>query len=138
MGKNTDVPDYADIPGTYVFDGEHSRKGYHLNMFCMSLNQEANREVFRADEAAYLERFPMTSEQRRAVRERDWLGMLRLGGNIYYTFKLAIFDGLSMQNVGGQMSGISEAEFKQMMIAGGRSSKSDSIQTAAAEGGADG
>ena len=30
--------DYDDIPGTYVFDGEHSRKGYHLNMFCMSLN----------------------------------------------------------------------------------------------------
>ena len=29
--------DYSDIPGTYVFDPEHSRQGYHLNMFCMSL-----------------------------------------------------------------------------------------------------
>ena len=26
--------DYRQIPGTYVFDGEHCRKGYALNMFC--------------------------------------------------------------------------------------------------------
>jgi protocatechuate 4,5-dioxygenase alpha chain len=48
--------------------------------------------------------------------------MLRLGGNIYYTFKIAAFDGVSMQHVGGQMSGITEEEFKQMMIDGGRNS----------------
>ena len=42
--------EYDDIPGTYVFDGAHSRVGYSLNMFCMSLNEEANRDEFRADE----------------------------------------------------------------------------------------
>ncbi len=115
-----DHREYEDIPGTYVFDGEHSRKGYHLNMFCMSLNDPANREAFREGEEAYLDRFPMTPEQRQAVLERDWLEMLRLGGNIYYTFKIAIFDGHSMQYVGGKMSGVSEAEFKQMMLDGGR------------------
>ena len=52
--------------------------------------------------------------------ERDWVGMLRLGGNIYYTFKLAALDGLSMQQVGGMMSGVSAEEFARMMIAGGR------------------
>ncbi len=57
-------------------------------MFCMSLNEEANREAFRADAEGYLAKFPMSAEQKRAVLERDWLGMLRLGGNIYYTFKL--------------------------------------------------
>ena len=41
--------DYDDIPGTYVFDGAHSRKGYALNMFCMSLNSQANRDAFSAD-----------------------------------------------------------------------------------------
>ena len=61
--------DYHDIPGTYVMDGAHTRKGYHLNMFCMSLNDPANRELFRAGEAAYLQRFPMTEEQRDAVLE---------------------------------------------------------------------
>ncbi|GGX69168.1 protocatechuate 4,5-dioxygenase subunit alpha [Saccharospirillum salsuginis] len=112
--------DYDDIPGTYVMDGEHCRKGYHLNMFCMSLNKAENRDEFRKDEAAYLDRFKLTPQQRQAVLDRDWLGMLRLGGNIYYTFKLAIFDGRSMQYVGGAMSGITEEDFRQMMINGGR------------------
>ena len=113
--------EYSDIPGTYVFDPDHSRTGYHLNMFCMSLNKPQNRDRFREDEASYLDQFPMTAEQRQAVLERDWVGMLRLGGNIYYTFKIAIFDGLTMQDVGGRMSGVSREEFQQMMIEGGRS-----------------
>ena len=111
---------YHDIPGTYVFDGEHYRKGYALNMMCMSLNDPANRAKFRDSEQAYLDNWDLTPEQRTVVLERDWLGMLRLGGNIYYTFKIAIFYGLSMQHVGSEMSGVTEAEFRQMMIDGGR------------------
>ncbi len=113
--------DYDDIPGTYVMDGDHSRRGYALNMFCMSLNQEANREAFRADEPGYLGSYDLTDDQRDAVLNRDWLGLLRLGGNIYYTFKLAIFDGLTMQQVGASMSDVDAAEFQQMMLDGGRS-----------------
>lgn len=113
--------EYDDIPGTYVFDGAHSRVGYSLNMFCMSLNEEANRDEFRADEDAYLTKFALTRDQRAAVRNREWLRLLQLGGNIYYTFKLAIVDGLSMQDVGALMSGVTTAEFSQMMIDGGRS-----------------
>ena len=112
--------DYNDIPGTYVFDGEHNRKGYHLNMFCMSLNDAVNRDAFRTEPDSYLDRFPLTDEQRKAIEERDWLRMLRVGGNIYYTFKLAIFDGLSMQAAGGAMSGMTEDAFRQMMVDGGR------------------
>jgi protocatechuate 4,5-dioxygenase alpha chain len=114
------MKDYADIPGTYVFDGEHSRKGYRLNMFCMSLNEAANRELFAQDESAYLEGRGLTPEQRNAVLDRDYLEMLKLGGNIYYAFKIAAFDRRSMQYVGGQMSGMTEEEFKEMMIGGGR------------------
>ncbi|GAB5486964.1 MAG: hypothetical protein Pars2KO_05340 [Parasphingorhabdus sp.] len=110
----------AAIPGTYVMTPEQSRKGYALNMFCKSLDHEENREAFRADPEGYVAKFPMSVEQCNTVVARDWLGMLRLGGSIYYTFKLAIFDGLSMQEVGGLMSGISEEEFKKMMINGGR------------------
>ncbi|MEZ8143326.1 protocatechuate 4,5-dioxygenase subunit alpha [Enterovibrio norvegicus FF-33] len=115
--------DYDDIPGTYVFDGQKSRQGYHLNMFCMSLNKAENRDVFRESEAEYLDKYPMTEAQRKAVLARDWLGMLRLGGNIYYTFKLAIFDGLTMQDAGAGMSGngMTVDDFRQMMLSGGRS-----------------
>lgn len=112
--------DYKDIPGTYVFDAEQSRKGYHLNMFCMSLRQADNREAFKADEAGYLDRFPMSDEQREAVLIRDWNGMLRLGGNIYYTSKLAATDGLNFQQLAAIMTGVSQDEYRQMMLEGGR------------------
>lgn len=120
MTRPDDNIDIRDIPGTYVFDKEHSRKGYHLNMFCMSLNEETNRDAFRCDEKAYLERYPMTDAQRQAVLDRQWLEMLRLGGNIYYTFKLAAFDRISMQAVGGAMCGITEDEFREIMLTGGK------------------
>jgi len=114
--------DYLDIPGTYVMDPAHSRKGYQMNMLFMSLNDAENRERFRSDQNAYLDDFKISSAQRQAIVDRNWLEMLRLGGNIYYTFKLAIFDGLSMQQAGALMSGtgMSEEDFKQMMLDGGR------------------
>lgn len=127
--------EYDDIPGTYVFDGEHSRKGYTLNMFCMSLNQAENRDAFRADPAAYLDRWDLTPAQRQAIEDRDWLGLLTLGGNIYYTFKLAIFDGLSMQDVGGSMSGMTGEEFTAMMVAGGRPADGNRHESEWAEAG---
>lgn len=117
-----EVRDYDDIPGTYVFDKECSIKGYHLNMFCMSLNTQEGRDKFKANEEAYLRTFAMSEAQVQAVLKRDFLEMLRLGGNIYYTFKIAAYDGVSMQGAGAAMSGtgMSEAEFRQMMIDGGR------------------
>jgi len=116
----TETRDYDDIPGTYVFDGRRARMGYALNMFCMSLNEAPNRELFTADPDEYLDGYALTAEQRQAVINRDWLRMLQLGGNIYYTFKLAALDGLSMQDVGASMSGVSVEEFSQMMVDGGR------------------
>ena len=115
------MKDYADIPGTYVMDSQQSRRGYRLNMFCMSLNEEANRQKFAANETSYMEQLGVSPEQQQAVVDRDYLELLRLGGNIYYIFKIAILDRRSMQYVGGQMSGMTEEAFMQMMIDGGRS-----------------
>jgi protocatechuate 4,5-dioxygenase, alpha chain len=115
--------DYESIPGTYVYDAERGRIGYALNMFCMSLNRPENRQRFKENAAAYLDRFALTSEQRRTVLERDWLGMLRVGGNIYYTIKIAFCDGLTFQDVAGMMSGVPKETYAQMMLAGGRSPK---------------
>jgi protocatechuate 4,5-dioxygenase, alpha chain len=113
--------DYDDIPGTTVFDAERSRQGYWLNMFCMSLMKAENREIFKKDEPAYLDKFPMTPAQRQAILDRDWNGMLRLGGNIYYTSKLGATDGLSFQNLAALMTGSTQEQYLQMMIKGGRS-----------------
>lgn len=113
--------DYDDIPGTYVFDSRRSRQGYQLNKFLMSLNDAANRDAFRADEDAYLARFTITEAQRRAVRERAWNELLELGGNVYYTFKLAACDGMTFQQLAARQTGVTEDEYLQMMLAGGRS-----------------
>jgi protocatechuate 4,5-dioxygenase alpha chain len=113
--------DYDDIPGTYVYDARRGRTGYALNMFCMSLNKPENRKRFKENEGAYLDGYALTEEQRRTVLERDWLGMLKVGGNIYYTIKIAFCDGLTFQDVAGMMSGVSKETYAQMMLAGGRS-----------------
>jgi protocatechuate 4,5-dioxygenase, alpha chain len=115
------IPDYESIPGTYVYDARRGREGYPLNMFCMSLNKAENRRSFKENQSAYLDRFALSAEQRRAVLERDWLGMLKVGGNIYYTIKIAFCDGLTFQDVAGMMSGVSKETYAQMMLAGGRS-----------------
>jgi protocatechuate 4,5-dioxygenase alpha chain len=112
---------YHDIPGTTLFDAEQSRKGYHLNMFCMSLMKADNRAAFKADERGYLDSYPMTEAQKQSVLDRDWNGMIALGGNIYFTSKIAATDGLSFQQIAAKMSGVSQAEYAQMMLDGGRS-----------------
>lgn len=114
------MAEYDDIPGTFVFDGRRSRAGYALNMFCMSLNDSANRDAFRADESAYLDRFALTSQQRQAITDRAYLTMLELGGNIYYTFKLAACDGLTFQQLAALQTGMTEQEYVTMMLTGGR------------------
>jgi protocatechuate 4,5-dioxygenase alpha chain len=112
---------YDDIPGTVVFDADQARRGYHLNMFCMSLMKVENRAAFKADERAYLDKYPMTEEQKQAILKRDWNGMLQLGGNIYFTAKLAATDGLSFQQIAAMMTGKTQADYAEMMIKGGRS-----------------
>jgi len=113
--------DYNDIPGTTVFDAQRSRQGYWLNQFCMSLMKAENREAFKADEAGYLDRFPMTAEQKQAVLDRDWNRMIELGGNIYFTSKLGATDGKSFQHLAAAMTGMSQHEYADMMLHGGRS-----------------
>ena len=112
---------YADIPGTTVFDAEMSRKGYHLNQFCMSLMKAANRERFKTDERAYLDEWPMTEAQKDAVIARDYNRMIENGGNIYFLAKLFATDGKTFQYAAASMTGMSQEEYAQMMLKGGRS-----------------
>ena len=113
--------EYSDIPGTFVFDADRSREGYHLNQFCISLRLQKNRDAFNADEKGYLNKYPMTDAQRDAVINRDWNLLLELGGNIYYTSKLAANDGINFQNLAGRMTGMGVEAYREMMISGGRS-----------------
>ena len=114
---------YADIPGTTVFDSDMARKGYHLNHFYHSLMNEDNRKRFLADEAAYLDEWDVTPEQKQAVLDRDYNRMLELGGNVYFFAKLFFTDERSFFQTAAHMTGMSEDEYGQMMLNGGRPTK---------------
>ena len=113
--------DYDDIPGTFVFDADRSRQGYHLNMFCMSLMKAENRKAFKENEEKYLDRFPLTPQQREAILKRQYNRMLELGGNIYFTAKLGATDGHSFQHMAAVMTGSTQEDYAKMMLGGGRS-----------------
>jgi protocatechuate 4,5-dioxygenase alpha chain len=112
---------YLDVPGTTIFDAEQSRRGYWLNQFCMTLMKSENRERFKANERAYLDEWNMTEEQKQAVLDRDLNRCISLGGNIYFLAKIGATDGKSFQQMAGSMTGMTEEEYRNMMIAGGRS-----------------
>jgi len=110
---------YDDIPGTIVFDSDQAARGYHLNQFCISLRLAPNREAYKVDPEGYIDAFPMTPEQREAALNQQWNLLLELGGNIYYTSKLAAFHGINFQNLAGLMTGMGD-DYRAMMVAGGR------------------
>jgi protocatechuate 4,5-dioxygenase alpha chain len=112
---------YLDIPGTTIFDVEQARKGYWLNQFCMSLMKAENRARFLAGERAYLDEWPMTEVQKQAVLKRDLNAAIAAGGNIYFLAKIGATDGRSFQQMAASMTGMTEAEYRSMMVGGGRS-----------------
>ena len=111
---------YLDIPGTTVFDADQARKGYWLNQFCMSLMNPDNRERFKANPRACLDEWPMTEAQKQAVLARDLNRCIAEGGNIYFLAKLGATLGKSFQQMAGSMTGMTEEEYRDMMINGGR------------------
>jgi protocatechuate 4,5-dioxygenase alpha chain len=111
---------YTDIPGTTIFDTDMARKGHHLNQFCMSLMKPENRDRFKKNGPSYLDEWPMSEAQKQAVISRDYNAMIALGGNIYYLAKIFSSDGLSFQYAAAEMTGMSQQEYLQMMLDGGR------------------
>jgi len=105
------------IPGTTLFDGGQARKGYALNKMCFSFNSAEARDEFRRDEVAYTRKFGLNDEQARAIRERNVLGLLAAGGNVYYLAKFAGILGLDVQDLGAAQTGMSKEAFKARLVA---------------------
>lgn len=115
------LAEFDDIPGTRVFTARRARQGYHLNQFAMSLMKAENRERFLANEKAYLDEWQLTDEAKKAVMDRDYNAMIDCGGNIYFLSKLFSTDKKSFQFAAGSMTGMSQEEYAEMMLKGGRS-----------------
>jgi protocatechuate 4,5-dioxygenase alpha chain len=110
-------PPSRPIPGTTLFDGRQAQKGYALNKMCFSFNDAGHRAEFKADEAAYMRKFGLNEQQATAIRQRDVLGLLAAGGNVYYLAKFAGILGLDVQDLGAAQTGMSKEAFKARLVA---------------------
>jgi|SRR5215204_7344960 protocatechuate 4,5-dioxygenase, alpha chain len=106
----------ATIPGTIIFDGTQAQKGYALNRMCFSFNSQAHRDAFRKDEEGYMRQYGLNARQAEAIRNRDVLGLLKAGGNVYYLAKFAGILGLDVQDLGSLQTGLSKQAFKERLV----------------------
>lgn len=102
---------------TPIFDGRAAQLGYPLNAMCFSFNNASNRALFLRNPEAYFDEYGLSEEQRQAVRSRDVLRMIALGGNAYYLLKLANLLGMDVQDIGAQQTGLSRAAFQAKLQA---------------------
>ena len=109
----------AGIPGTPVFDGAQAARGYALNRMCFSFNDAANREAFKKDEEAYMEKYGLDAAQKAAIQARNVLQLIAAGGNVYYLAKFAGIFGLGVQDIGAQQTGMTLEAFKARLVAQG-------------------
>jgi len=108
------------IPGTKIFDWRESRKGYRINRFAMAFTDPANREAFKADEEAFMERYGLSEQEKRYVRERDFRGLIEdCGGLIYMIMKIGATTGHGLYHMGAQQRGESFEQFMETRNARG-------------------
>jgi protocatechuate 4,5-dioxygenase alpha subunit len=101
----------AAAADTYVFDLRQAHRGAALNRMCYSLGDERNRRVFLDDEHSYMRGFGMSARQMTAIKARDWLRAVQLGGNPYLLIKVGATVGAGLYHQGAQQRGESYDEF---------------------------
>ncbi|MDH3445395.1 MAG: protocatechuate 3,4-dioxygenase [Deltaproteobacteria bacterium] len=100
------------IPGTYVFTGRMSSKGYRLNKFFYSLTKLENRSAFKENLEKFMDRNGLTDWEKQMIREKNWLALAREGGaNIYVMMKMGAVTGDTLQHIGAAFRGESLEEF---------------------------
>lgn len=107
-----ETPMTADrIPDTPLFDRDRQRRGYRINKMAMGLGKPENREAFKANEEAYLDRFGLTADEKKAVMSRDWREMVRLGGNLFFILKISAVDPVRITEIGAHQAGMAHDAF---------------------------
>ena len=104
------------IPDTPLFDREGSIRGYKMNKMAMALGTPEGREAFKADEAAFIDRFDLDQDAKTAVLDRDWQEMVRLGGNLFFLLKISAVDPTPIISIGAAQAGMSPEEFIKIRL----------------------
>ena len=100
-----------EIPDTSIFDLRLSRRGKRLNRMCTALCSPAERDAFKRDEEAFMQRFSLDERERNLIRKRDFKGLIEAGMNIYAMLKIGSATGNSLYRMGAQMRGETYEEF---------------------------
>ena len=120
FSMNTQRNKSRKIPGTTVFDGVESRKGYRINKFAMSFARAENRTAFSTDEEAYMSLCNLNDQEKQFMRDRDFRGLIEeCGGNIYMIMKIGTCTGHGLYHIGAQLRGQSFEEFMATRNASG-------------------
>ena len=61
--------------------------------------------------------YDLNAEQTAAIRNRDVLGLIAAGGNVYYLAKFAGILGLDVQDLGAAQTGMTKEAFKAKLMA---------------------
>ena len=99
------------IPDTSIFDLRLSRRGARLNRMCAALCSPAERDAFKRDEEAFMQRFSLNQQEKQLIRSRDFKGLIEAGTNIYALLKIGSATGNSLYRMGAQMRGESYEQF---------------------------
>jgi protocatechuate 4,5-dioxygenase alpha chain len=78
---------------------------------CAALCSPAEREAFKRDQDAFMQRFSLTEEEKKLIRTRDFKGLIEAGMNIYAMLKIGSATGNSLYRMGAQMRGESYEDF---------------------------
>jgi protocatechuate 4,5-dioxygenase alpha chain len=106
------IPFNLEPPGTYMYTGELSTRGYQLNKFCLSLKDSENRQTFKQDEEAYLACWELPDKQKQLIRDRDWTGLMVEGGHLLAILKIAVTQGENHWEIGAHNAGYDVEEMK--------------------------
>ncbi|GGP12880.1 hypothetical protein LDL08_32205 [Nonomuraea glycinis] len=99
------------IPDTPILDRQRQLRGYRMNKMAMGLGDPVNREAFKADEPAYLDRFGLSEEEKTAVLTRNWKEMIRLGGNLFFVLKITAVDPIRITEIGAHQVDMDHESF---------------------------
>ncbi len=105
-----------------MFDGAMARKGYGLNKIKYSLNEQAGRDAFSADEMALtVPGMDLTEAQKTAIKERDVLGVDRRRWQHLLPCQIRRYVGTQHARYWCDANGYAEVEeFKQMLVEAGK------------------
>ena len=101
------------LEGTYPFTIETSVRAYRLNRFLHDLVVPAHRKLFLSDPETAFSSYDLTDEERRLVRERDWIGMIRYGVIFFMLEKLGAVNGVPNPHIYAAMRGQTIEDFQK-------------------------